>query len=191
VSKLQKKIASHITPHSKVLDLGCGTGCLLQQLSQDKQVQGYGIEINFDSIVSCVEKGLSVYHGNLDDGLTGFANQSYDTVILSQTIQQVKKPLYVMSEMLRVGKRAIITFPNFAHYSVRLSLIFGRIPQTKALPYHWYNTPNIRVSSINGFRELCRNEGYNILEEDNSTPKWISNLFSSEGFFIIEKRTPQ
>ncbi len=190
MSQLQKKIKSHIKQGSRVLDLGCGTGCLLQALTQDKNITGYGIELNFDSVVSCVEKGLSVYHGNLDDGLTGFNDNSYDTVILIQTLQQVQKPLYVLSEMLRVGKRAIITFPNFAHYSVRLSLILGHIPKTKELPYHWYNTPNIRVSSINGFRELCQNEGYHIVKEDNSTPKGISNLFSSKGFFIIEKRRP-
>ena len=174
-----------VSEGSRVLDLGCGNGDLLHTLISKKNVQGYGIEINFDSVLSCIEKGIPVFHGDISEAVTEFKQHAFDTVILSQTLQQVHHPIFLLREIVRVGKTAIVTFPNFSHINVRLSLLFGKIPQTKALPYHWYDTPNIRVASIKSFRQLCHQEGFEILHEQTTLCRAFSNLFNSKGFFIL------
>ncbi len=183
-----------VHPGAKVLDLGCGTGELLETLFTKKGVKGYGIDINFENILACVKRGIPVYQGDIDEGLKGFSSQSYDYVILSQTIQQVHKPSFVLSEMLRVGKKGIIIFPNFAHWRIRLHLLQGRAPRTSTLPYNWYNTPNIRVITIQDFKRLCQKENIEIVSEitdkDTFFPQFVvnsfSNLFSRNGFFVIQ-----
>jgi methionine biosynthesis protein MetW len=185
---MRNKIISFIPPHSKILDLGCGNGELLTVLKTSKKCHCYGVDINYDNIISCTQRGISVFQGNLDEGLSGFSDQSYDVVILSQTLQQVQRPLFVIEEMLRVGKMAIVTFPNFAHWKTRLQLFFGKIPQTKTLPYFWYDTPNIRVISIDSFRTLCDEKNIEIVKENHVTPiAIVPNLLATRGVFLIEK----
>ena len=194
---VHNQLASYIQPHSKVLDLGCGDGRLLHCLIQTKQIKGYGIDILIDNIVKCTKQEISVYHGDLNEGLPGFAPHSYDMVILSQTLQQIEDPKMVLEEMLRVGQQGIVIFPNFAYWKVRLNLLFnGSAPKTKHLPYEWYNTPNIRVLSIIDFKKLCRTLGIKIVKEIPIYttsfqrllfPKYLTNLFAPEGMFVIEK----
>jgi methionine biosynthesis protein MetW len=187
LSKLKEEIFHLIPDGSRVLDLGCGNGDLLEALHTHKTVKGYGIEKDFESVTTCIERGISVYHGDIEEAITGFSDNAFDVVILSQTLQQVQHPVYLLHEILRIGKLAVVSFPNFAHWHVRLSLFFGDIPRTKSLPYEWYNTPNIRVASISGFRKLCKKEGFNIVYEGTGTTQLLSNLFCSKGLFILEK----
>jgi methionine biosynthesis protein MetW len=192
---LINKIIEFIPKGSKVLDLGCGNGELLHRLSKEKGIKGYGVEIDLNEIVESTKKGIPVFHGNIDEGLPEFATNSYDVVILSQTLQQVKKPLFVISEMLRIGKLGIVTFPNFAYWQVRTNLFFkGTSPKTPTLPYDWFNTPNIRVLSIKDFRRLCNKENIGIAKEipiyetklfAGILPICFSNLCSKKGMFVI------
>ncbi len=150
-------IEDWVAPESRVLDLGCGDGTLLKELQEKKQVHGYGIEINAENIVRCVANGVSVIDQDLDQGLSNYEDQSFDTVIMSQTIQTMQYPDKMLLEMLRVGRQCIVTFPNFGHWRARLHLMFkGRMPVSDLLPYEWYNTPNIHFCTINDFEELCR-----------------------------------
>ena len=189
LSPIKKELFHLIPEGSRVLDLGCGNGDLLAALMQKKSVKGYGVEIDFDSVTSCIKRGISVYHGDVSEAITGFSDNSFDLVILSQTLQQVQNPLFLLDEILRIGKTAIVTFPNFAHWRVRLSLFFGDIPQTKTLPYEWYDTPNIRVASIKGFRRLCKQKGVDIVSERAGTTHIMSNLFCSKGLFVLQRAT--
>ena len=142
---------------ARVLDLGCGNGNLLWLLKQRKQVTGYGVEISEDRIIDCVDKGLSVFQGDMDEGLRDFEDQSFDYVLLNQTLPVIRRPGYVLDEMLRVGRRGIVSFPNFAHWSIRLRLLLsGRMPVDDAIPFEWYETPNIHHLTIRDFRFFCR-----------------------------------
>ncbi len=184
-----KNIQSLIPPASKILDLGCGDGSLIETLKHTKQCRGYGVDINYRNIITCAQKGIPIYQGNLDEGLSAFSNQSYDIVILSQTLQQVQRPLFVIEEMLRVGKMGIITFPNFAHWQTRQQLFLGKIPQTKSLPYSWHETPNIRVISIDSFRETCQKNNITIIKENHICRLPIMpNFFATRGVFLIQKK---
>jgi len=190
------KLIDLVEPQSRVLDLGCGKGDVLQRLQEEKSVHGYGIDIEFDNILRCTKKGIAVFQGDIDEGLKEFGGHAFDYVILSQTLQQVKLPLFVLSEMLRVGRRGIVIFPNFAHWRIRFQLFFGMTPRTGALPYHWYNTPNIRVVTIQDFHAICAQKGYRIVTEiplhKNAFVRCLircglSNILSSDGLFVIEK----
>jgi methionine biosynthesis protein MetW len=151
-------IASMIQPAASVLDLGCGDGELLAMLKKERGVnRAQGIELDEKAIYKCVARGLSVFHGDIDSGLTEYDDNSFDYVILNQTFQQVKKPDMVLSEALRVGGHVIVGFPNFAHYSARYQLaVLGIAPITPSLPYEWYNTPNAHFLSIADFINYCR-----------------------------------
>ena len=149
-----------IEERSRVLDLGCGEGDLLAWLEQHKGVQGRGVEIAPEKVRRCVELGLSVYQGDINKGLADYPDSCFDYVILSQTLQVVRKPVELLREMRRVGRRIIVAFPNFGHWSVRLSLLCtGKAPTTEHLPYDWYDSPNIRVLTILDFEALLREEG--------------------------------
>ena len=143
-----------------VLDLACGDGELLAQLITDKDVHGSGVEISQEAVEACIGKGLSVFHGDLDSGLADYPDGSIDVVILSLSLQQLRRPRMIVREMVRVGKLAIVSFPNFAHWSVRGQLLLrGRMPVSRDLPYEWWDTPNIHLCTIRDFRGLCREEG--------------------------------
>jgi methionine biosynthesis protein MetW len=160
-----KIIQNWVSPKSQVLDLGCGQGDLLSFLKEDKGCKTYGLEINEDSIVSCVEKGINVIEHDLNDGLKHFNDASFDTVIMTQALQAVDRPDVLLDDMLRVGKEAIITFPNFGYWRTRFFLMYhGRMPMSKTLPYNWFDTPNIHMCTFHDFEKLCRTKNLTILE---------------------------
>lgn len=157
-------ISQWIKPGSHVLDLGCGDGSLLDQLRQHKGVTGYGLEIDTQNILECVRKGVDVIHRDLNDGLDDIDDQSFDTVIMTQSLQQTRKPDAIVEAMLRIGREAIVTFPNFGHWTVRSYLGFqGRMPVSENLPYTWYETPNIHFFTFRDFEVLCQERGIKIL----------------------------
>ncbi|MFC1533566.1 methionine biosynthesis protein MetW [Thermodesulfobacteriota bacterium] len=161
-----KIIASWIEPGSKVLDLGCGEGDLLHFLKVKKKVIGTGIEHVEARVAQCIEKGLSVLHGDINEEILDYSDDSFDYVILSQTLQQAYEPARLIRSLLRIGKRGIVSFPNFSHWLVRLQLLLtGYAPITKQLPYEWYDTPNIRVITLKDFRKFSREVGFEILKE--------------------------
>ncbi len=190
-------ICEHIESKSKVLDLGCGSGELLQLLKNQKNVQGRGVEINEDNVIKCIEKGLSVFQGDIDEGLKDYQDKSFDYVILYQTLQCVHKPDFAIQEMLRVGKKVVISFPNFGYWRVRFYLFFnGKMPKSAILPFEWYNTPNIHLLTIKDFREFCELRRIKILKEiimnkaqvkDDFIHRKISNFYAEEAIFIVER----
>lgn len=190
-------ITDMIDKGAKVLDLGCGNGNLLANLIAEKGVNGIGVEINQNSVISALEKGLSVIQGDIDEGLKGFGDKKYDWVILNQTLQSTEKPDYVIDEMLRVGKKAVVSFPNFAYWKVRFYLFFfGEMPKSKALPFEWYDTPNIHLLTVNDFYEFCKKRNINILKSiymtnahvrKNLFIRFLSNFFAEEVIFVISK----
>lgn len=187
-----KTIADWITQGASVLDLGCGDGELLAYLVQAKQVHAQGIELNEDAIVRCVNAGLSVYQQDIDTGLSEYGDKSFDYVILNQTLQQVKKPDFVLQEALRVGKKVIVGVPNFAHYKARTSIFLrGRVPITPSLPYQWYDTPNLHFLSLNDFRDYTKKKNIAITaafyKTDNRKVKLLPNLFAEYGYFLLSK----
>ncbi|GAA0309534.1 methionine biosynthesis protein MetW [Psychrobacter aestuarii] len=153
-----------VAPHSHVLDLGCGNGELLAHLQQNLGVTGYGLEIDEDKINEAIGNGLSIIEQDLNDGLARFADNSFDTVIMARALQAVKSPDELLLDMLRVGREAVITFPNFAHWQNRLHLgIKGLMPVSEALPYEWYNTPNIHLCTFKDFEQLCAQHDIEII----------------------------
>lgn len=158
-------IADWIRPQSRVLDLGCGDGSLLDYLARSKGVSGYGLEIDDNHVGTCIKRGINVIQTDLDAGLSEFDERSFDFVILSLTLQAVKYPDRLLREMLRVGTEGIVTFPNFGHWRTRWQLGFlGRMPISPALPHEWYNTPNIHLCTLRDFAKLCRDENIEVLE---------------------------
>jgi methionine biosynthesis protein MetW len=154
-----------IEPGSRVLDLGCGDGSLLQQLVQRKGVRGMGVDIDPDHLLACAEKGLSVVQRDLNAGLKAFGDQSYDYVIVSQTIHQVRYPDRLVDEVLRVGRYAVVSFPNFGHWALRLGLLVrGRTPKNSLLPYEWYQSPNIHFFTLDDFKDFCAARQVRILK---------------------------
>jgi len=150
-----KIILDIVKPNSRVLDLGCGTGKLLQLLKEKKNCHGTGIEIDEEAIISSMEKGVIVAQDDIDSSLADFGDKRFDYVILNESLQEIKTPENVISESLRIGKRVIIGIPNFCHFSARLQILFGKVPITKSLPYRWHNTPNVRFLSLADFRDFC------------------------------------
>ena len=189
-------IASWIEPGTRIIDLGCGGGNLLKYLITRKQVVGTGIERNEAKVAECIAKGLSVLQGDINDEVLDYPDNTFDYVILSQTLQQVYNPDALIRSMLRIGKRGIVSFPNFSHWDSRLQLLLsGFAPVTKQLPYEWYNTPNIRVITIKDFRKFVHEVGFRILKEvaidthsENRFGKVIKvlpNLRATYGIFLI------
>jgi methionine biosynthesis protein MetW len=185
-------ISELIKPHTSVLDLGCGEGELLQWLSENKGVSGRGVEISRDRVQRAIARGVSVYQGDIDKGLRDYPDNVFDYVILSQTLQQTLHPLQVLREMLRVGRRAIVAFPNFGHWSMRLSHLFtGKAPRTKLFPYQWYDSPNIHFFTVDDFESLAHEENW-IIERriclaGNRTVKLLTNLTAEVAVFLIRK----
>lgn len=160
----QKIIQQWIESNSKVLDLGCGDGSLLHYLTTTKNVHGIGLEIDEQKIQLGLEKGINVIEQNLDEGLSNFRSNSFDTVLLAQTLQALSRPDHLVDEMLRIGKKGIVTFPNFGNWKSRLYLSSqGRMPVSKFMPHSWYNTPNIHFCTVKDFDALCREKNIKVL----------------------------
>jgi methionine biosynthesis protein MetW len=189
------EIQHWIRQSSRVLDLGCGDGTLLKFLIDNKQVQGYGLEIDAAQINLCIDKGLNVIEQNLDRGLGNFADKSFDTVIMTQALQTLHFPHLVLDEMLRVGKECIVTFPNFGHWKARFYLATrGRMPVSDLLPYEWYNTPNIHFCTFKDFEVLCRERNIKVInrqvvnEQSGQTLKdLMPNLFGETAIYHLSK----
>lgn len=184
-------ICDIIEPGSTVLDLGCGDGELLSLLSEKRNIKGQGIEIKEEAIYKCVERGLSVFHSNIDTGLSEYPDKSFDYVILNQSLQEAKNVIFVIDEALRVGKKVIIGFPNFAYVRARMRLFFkGKTPVTRSLPYRWYNTPNLHFLSISDFVDFCREKNIKIIKAlylgKNKAIKLLPNLFALNAVFVIK-----
>ena len=159
------RVVQWIEPGARVLDLGCGDGALLAQLREARNVHGYGLEIDVENIARCVARGVNVIQADLDQGLTAFDTDSFDTVILSQTLQAVRYPALLLREMLRVGREGVVTFPNFGHWKARVQLgVGGRMPVTASMPSQWYDTENIHLFTVHDFDRLCRAEGIQVVE---------------------------
>ncbi len=174
-------VAGWIAPGSRVLDLGCGEGELLDYLRREKGVRGYGIEIEDARVVSALRRGLPVIQQDLDAGLRQFGDHSVDTVVLSLTLQAVHFPRDLLLEMLRVGREGIVSFPNMGHWQARWQLgVHGRMPVTDALPHTWYDTPNIHLCTLRDFDSLCRENGIRVLErvvlDDRRRSTWANRL---------------
>jgi len=153
-------IGDIVEPGAKVLDLGCGDGELLQWLAENKGVQARGVEISGERVRRAIGRGVSAYQGDIDEGLADYPEQAFDYVILGQTLQETRHPRKVLAEMLRVGRRAIVAFPNFGHWRMRLSMLAsGRAPRTKLFPYQWYESPNIHFLTVHDFEDLAADEG--------------------------------
>ena len=189
-------IADMVDPATRALDVGCGDGSLLAYLVNFKQVDARGMELSQAGVNACVANGLSVIQGDADADLRDYPDDAFDYVILSQTLQATREPREVLRQMLRVGKRAIVSFPNFAHWQVRRRLVFGgRMPETPSLPFKWYDTPNIHLCSIDDFRALCRDMGVRveraIVLGRNSKPihlpPLLVNLVGEQAVFLLRR----
>lgn len=191
-------IASMIEPGSRVLDLGCGNGDLLAWLAATRNVIGTGIERDKQKAAHCISRGLSVLQGDLNEEVDDYPDCSFDYVILSQTLQQVFEPARLLYSLARIGRKVIVSFPNFSHYSIRLQLLYkGVAPKNDQLPYSWYDSPNIRVITLKDFRKFSRDVGYNILKEitistnpassEGSIIRYFADMRATYGIFIIEK----
>jgi methionine biosynthesis protein MetW len=189
-------ITAEILPGTKVLDLGCGDGLLLQKLQNTKQVIPYGVEISEDGVCQCVEKGLYCYQGDIDEGLADYKDNSFDYVILNQTLQITKRPAYVLQEMMRISKNAIVSFPNFGYLKTRLQLLIkGMMPKNVLLPYEWYETPNIHLLTIRDFQAFCTSNKYPVKKEYHFTMsskgkscqiRILPNILAQYGFFVLD-----
>ncbi len=191
-------IADLVPQGARVLDLGCGDGALLARLRDERGAIVRGVEIDLDNIAGCVERDVPVYQGDLDEGLADVPDGRFDVVILSQTLQVVKRPRLVLTEMLRVGTRSVVSFPNFGHWRVRAHLALrGRMPVSDAIPYSWYDTPNIHHTTISDFRDFSADCGAVIEREiafvggDNGAPRVVRaapNLLADEAVFVLKRR---
>ena len=191
-------IADMVKDGARVLDVGCGDGALLQLLGETKQVDGRGMEISRERVNACVAQGLSVVQGNADEDLAAYPDQAFDYAILSLTIQATQRPKAVLEHLLRIGRRAIVSFPNFGHWSIRLKLLYnGRMPVTPNLPEQWYDSPDSHLCTIIDFAELCdkigaiveRSAAFNASGQQLSTrsPIDLQNLFGEKAVFLLRK----
>ncbi len=184
-------IADLVPPGSRVLDLGCGTGELLEHLIRHKGCTGYGVELDDANLLACVKRGVNVIQRNLEEGLSIFEDQSFDVVLQLETLQHLRNAEAMLKETARVGKMGIVSFPNFAHWPNRLQVLLGRMPVTRALPYEWYDTPNIRVGTFADFEVLARKNRLKILDsfglQNGEVQRTLPNLMASVAVFKFER----
>lgn len=184
-------IAEWIKPQSKVLDLGCGNGALLSFLREKLEVKGYGVDKDDSNVLACISNGVSVIQRDLEAGLAGFDSQSFDYVILSQTLQAMVNTEGVLREMLRVGKQGIITFPNFGYWRHRIQLMAGHMPVSDNIPHQWYNTPNLHLCTIDDFEALCAKMNIRITDRivinEGDTVNFMPNLLGSLAIYRFEQ----
>ena len=185
-------IAGWVAPSARVLDLGCGDGSLLAYLRESRGVSGYGIEIDDAGVLASIGNRVNVLQSDLESGLAGFDDQSFDSVILSQTLQAMRHIEELVAEMLRVGREAIVSFPNFGHWSHRLQVLSGRMPVSKSLPYQWYNTPNVHLCTVADFDAFCETRAFHVLERvvlrDGERVGLLPNLLGSLAIYRFRKR---
>lgn len=184
-------IAQRIPPGSRVLDLGCGDGALLALLRDTRQCTGYGIELDDAKVMACVARGVNVLQRNLEEGLALFEDNSFDVVLQLDTLQHLRNTEAMLRETARIGRQGFVSFPNFAHWPHRFSVLRGRMPVTRTLPYQWYDTPNIRVATFADFEVLARKNGLRILESfglhgGQQVRHW-PNLLASTAVFQFER----
>jgi methionine biosynthesis protein MetW len=185
-------IAELVPPGSRVLDLGCGSGELLAHLRDKRGCTGYGIEIDDANVLACTQRGVNVIQLNLEDGLAIFEDQSFDVVLQLETMQHLRHTERLLRETARVGRVGVMSFPNFAHWPNRLRVATGRMPVTKALPYQWYDTPNIRVGTYTDCEVLLRKDGFEVLDgfgiQDGRAVRRFPNLMASVAVFKFQRR---
>ena len=183
-------IAALVPQGSRVLDLGCGDGALLAHLQQERGCTGYGIEFDDANVLACVRRGVNVLQLNLEDGLAIFEDNSFDVVLQIDTLQHLRNAEVMLRETARIGKQGVVAFPNFAHWPNRLSILQGRMPVTKRLPYQWYDTPNIRVGTFKDFELLALKNKLNILDsfglQNGQVQRWLPNALASTAVFHFE-----
>ncbi len=184
-------IAAWIPEGSSVLDLGCGDGSLLRYLKDTRNIRGYGVEISDSNIEACILNGVNVIQSDLDSGLSGFENNSFDYVILSQTLQATRHTEPLMQEMLRVGREGIVSFPNFGYWKNRLNILRGNMPVSKDLPYQWYDTPNVHLCTLHDFESFCFQFKMQILDRrvmtGDNTVSLLPNLLGSMAVYRFRR----
>jgi methionine biosynthesis protein MetW len=184
-------LAALVPTGSRVLDLGCGTGELLSYLMRERGCSGYGVELDDANVQACVARGVNVIQLNLEEGLALFADSSFDVVLQIDTLQHLRNAEVMLRETARVGRTAIVAFPNFAHWPNRLAVLRGRMPVTKVLPYQWYDTPNIRVGTLRDFRALAQKNQLRILDEfglqEGQPVRWWPNARASRAVFKLQR----
>jgi len=189
--KVMELIAELVPAGSRVLDLGCGTGALLAHLRDTRQCTGYGVEIDDANVLACTQRGVNVIQLNLEEGLAIFEDQSFDVVLQLDTMQHLRHTERLLRETARVGRVGVISFPNFAHWPNRLRVVTGRMPVTKALPYQWYDTPNIRVGTYTDCEVLLRKDGFQVLDafgiQDGRAVRRFPNLLASVAVFKFQR----
>jgi methionine biosynthesis protein MetW len=183
-------ITSWVAQGARVLDLGCGDGRLLKRLWQARQAPGYGVEFNDKHVLECIKNDVNVLQMNLEDGLAAFADRSFDCVILSETLQAIHKQEPLLKEMLRVGREAIISFPNFGYWRARIQIaLAGHMPVSKELPYQWYDTPNVHHCTLVDFEALCEKLGFKVLErvvlKNGGTVTFLPNLLGANALYRV------
>ncbi|QHS10362.1 methionine biosynthesis protein MetW [Sinimarinibacterium sp. NLF-5-8] len=190
-------ICQWIQPGSRILDLGCGDGTLLAYLAEHHNVTGYGLEIDPDNVARCIESGVNVIQADLDDGLREFDSGSFDYVVMTQALQALQRPDEAVTEILRVGRTGIVTFPNFGHWRVRAALGAGRMPVTPNLPHRWYDSPNIHLCTVDDFEDLCAARGWHIVSRHllNSShrkgrrARLAPNLLCEQALYLLQAET--
>ncbi|GAB2181013.1 methionine biosynthesis protein MetW [Denitratisoma sp. agr-D3] len=187
-------IAGWVQPGERVLDLGCGDGSLLRRLITERGARGYGVELDSASVRAAIGNGINVIQGNLEEGLAGFTDDAFEHVVLSRTLQTVRNTQGILREMLRVGREAVVSFPNFAYWKNQLSLVEkGRMPVSEDLPYQWYDSPNVRFFTIKDFEALCADMGFvirdsQVLDEAGQLVKEEPNYLGSLGVYRLARR---
>jgi methionine biosynthesis protein MetW len=189
--QIMQSVARLVPEGARVLDLGCGDGELLALLQRERGCSGYGIEIDDPNVAACVRRGVNVIQLNLDEGLSMFGDQSFDVVLQIDTLQHLRNAETMLRETARVGRIGIVAFPNFAHWPNRLSILRGRMPVTRRLPYEWYDTPNIRVGTFADFAVLARKTGLRVLDafglQDGAEVRWRPNARAGTAVFKMQR----